>query len=197
MSNRNDEQEAQRSAWMQAAQRGDSEAYECLLASLLAPLRGFVRRRGVDDAAIEDVVQEILILLHRARHTWRSERPFDPWLWAIARNATVDALRRQTRERSRRDPAGTDAIEVFAHAGPDGEIDPELRLTAREIPQRLVEAMRQLPDGQREAVEMLYVEQISVVEAAQRAGVTPGALKVRAHRGSRALRLALGREKDE
>lgn len=182
---------------MTAAQGGDREAYELLLASLLVPLRAFVRRRGVEDAAVEDVVQEILILIHRARHTWRPERPFDPWLWAIARNASTDALRRQARERARREPAGSEAIEQIASGGEQAsELDPELRLTSRELPERMAAALQALPDGQRQAVELLYVEQLTVTEAAARAGVSPGALKVRAHRGSRALRSALETEGD-
>lgn len=197
MASRSDEQEAERAARMRAAQRGDTAAYELLLASLLAPLRSFVRRRGVDDAAAEDVVQEILILLHRARHTWHADRPFDPWLWSIARNATTDALRRQGRERARSDPSGSETVERTA-TDPERDTgwDPELRLTSREIPERLAAALRGLPAAQREAVELLYVEQLSVADAAARAGVSPGALKVRAHRGSRALRRALAGEEE-
>jgi RNA polymerase sigma-70 factor (ECF subfamily) len=56
----------------------------------------------------------------------------------------------------------------------------------------LVQALEQLSDTQREAVVMVQLEGLSVAEAAERAGVSPGALKVRAHRGYRALRLRLG-----
>jgi RNA polymerase sigma-70 factor (ECF subfamily) len=185
---------------MAAAQRGDAEAYASLLRSLLAPLRAFVRSRGVDAGEIEDVVQEILISIHRARHTWRADRPFEPWLWAVARNASTDALRWQGRERSRRgrpahvpgrEPPAGDALATSGAA-----LDPEAQLTARELSPGLVEALRKLPASQREAVELLYVEQLTVAEAASRAGVSASALKVRAHRGARALRDAL-RAEDE
>jgi RNA polymerase sigma-70 factor (ECF subfamily) len=192
-------EEDERAGWMAAAQRGDVGAYECLLTSLLPPLRAFVRRRGVEASEVEDVVQEILLLIHRARHTWRADRPFDPWMWAIARNASTDALRRQSRERSRRDHAadlfgegGTDIEELVA----PGAGDPEQQLTGQELAPALTEALSRLPASQREAVELLYVEQLSVAEAAARAGVSPGALKVRAHRGSRALREALRAEEE-
>jgi len=185
---------------MTAAQAGDRAAYELLLTSLLAPLRAFVRRRGVEAGAVEDVVQEILLSIHRARHTWRADRPFDPWMWAIARNASTDALRGQTRERSRRVPApggsGGDSNPVEALAADERSSNPEAQLAAAELTPRLAEALSRLPASQREAVELLYVEQLSVGEAAARAGVSPAALKVRAHRGSRALRSAL-RPEDE
>jgi len=183
---------------MAAAQRGDRAAYELLLTALLPPLRAFVRRRGVEASEVEDVVQEILLSIHRARHTWRADRPFDPWMWAIARNASTDALRRQARERSRRvsAPGGFNEESTPARALAGNSSDPEERLAAAELTPRLAEALARLPASQRQAVELLYVEQLSVVEAAARAGVSPAALKVRAHRGSRALRSAL-RSQDE
>ena len=180
---------------MVAAQNGDAAAYETLLTSLLPLLRAFVRRRGVEASEVEDVVQEIVLLIHRARQTWRADRPFDPWMWAIARNASTDALRRQTLERSRHDHAPDrfgDGMEALAAAGRSG--DPEQQLTAQELTPALVEALSALPASQRQAVELLYLEQLSVSEAAARAGVSRSALKVRAHRGSRALRAALRTE---
>jgi RNA polymerase sigma-70 factor (ECF subfamily) len=190
--------EDERAGWMAAAQNGDGAAYESLLTSLLPVLRAFVRRRGVEASEVEDVVQEILLLIHRARHTWRADRPFDPWMWAIARNASTDALRRQTRERSRSDHAperfGEGPMDTEALAADGRSSDPEEQLTAHELTPTLVEALSRLPASQRQAVELLYVEQLSVAEAAARAGVSPSALKVRAHRGSRALREALRAE---
>lgn len=181
----------ERAAWMAAAQQGDAAAYETLLRSILPVLRAFVARRGVDSSEVEDVVQEILLLIHRARHTWRSDRPFDPWMWAIARNASTDALRRQGRERSRR----ATAQDVFGERAPlpaDGSASPEEQIGAAQIGPGLLDALAKLPATQRSAVELLYVEQLSVAEAAARAGVSPSALKVRAHRGTRALRGLLG-----
>lgn len=190
--------ETQRAAWMAAAQRGETEAYEALLVSLLAPLRGFVYRRGVEGGTVEDLVQEILLLLHRARLTWNPGRPFEPWLWAIARNATTDALRRQGRHRRHTRGAGTEQVERLADGDPEQgpAPSPEQRLVERELPAELVEALAGLPDAQREAVVLLYVEQFSVAEAARRAGVSANALKVRAHRGSRALRAALNSDEE-
>jgi RNA polymerase sigma-70 factor (ECF subfamily) len=188
--------EAERADWMAAAQKGDAGAYERLLTSLLPPLRAFVRRRGVEASEVEDVVQEILLSIHRARHTWRAERPFDPWLWAIARNASTDALRRQQREHSRRDPSTDLSGAHVEDVAASDRASAEEELGARELTPALAAALSTLPASQREAVELLYLKQLPVSEAAARAGISPGALKVRAHRGSRALREAL-RAEDE
>ena len=55
----------------------------------------------------------------------------------------------------------------------------------------LAAALEALPESQREAVRLVQIEGLSVAEAALRAGVSAGALKVRAHRGYRALAKAL------
>jgi RNA polymerase sigma-70 factor (ECF subfamily) len=174
---------------MAAAQRGDGAAYAALLRSILAPLRAFVRRRGVDESEVEDVVQEVLLSVHRARHTWHASRPFDPWMWAIARNASTDALRRQSRDRARRGPTAADADAAGALADPGA--GPLEDVLAGEVSPELERALAGLPAAQREAVLLLYVEQLPAAEAATRAGVSVTALKVRAHRGSKALRARL------
>ena len=186
--------ETERAAQMAAAQNGDAAAYAALLSSLLPLLRAFVRGRGVDGSEVEDVVQEIVILIHRARHTWQADRPFDPWMWAIARNASTDALRRLARERSRRDRTsdlfGADSPGKLEHTAAAGA-DPEQALSGHELAPPLADALAALPEAQRQAVELLYLEQLPVADAAARAGVSAAALRVRAHRGSRALRKAL------
>lgn len=168
--------------WMTAAQSGDSAAYEKLLLELMPHVRRFVRRRLFDASAVEDVVQNVFISLHRARHTWRSERRFEPWLHAVARNAVTDHLRRRGRRAGR---------EVSLEA--DGVPEPALEPTTPDdgLSQDLIRALEALPSAQRQAVSLLQLEGLSVAEAATRAGVTRSALKVRAHRGYRALRRKL------
>ncbi len=171
------------SEWMAAAQEGDAGAYECLLKGILPPIRALVGRRLGDPSGVDDVVQNVLLSIHRARHTFRPERPFGPWMRAIARNAVVDAQRARN-TRSRRE------VSIEDREWPAAETDP---LDAfEELSPRMTEALRELPATQREAVELLHIHQLTVAEAAERLGVTPGALKVRAHRGYKALRARIG-----
>ena len=93
----NEEREIRWRSWMVAAQAGDAPTYEKFLRELAPYLRGFVQRRLLDSDASEDVVQNVLASIHRARHTYRGERPFHPWLHAIARNAIIDYTRIRTR----------------------------------------------------------------------------------------------------
>ena len=172
--------------WMLAAQRGDGASYEKLLLDLIPTLRQMVRARLWDADPVEDVVQNVLLSIHRARHTYRPERPLLPWLRAVTRNAVIDHLR----ERARRGARESLRPEVEAVAE-----DAELPLLRDALSGPLAEALRRLPPAQRQAVELLQLEGLSVVEAAARAGVTPGALKVRAHRGYRALRALRSEER--
>ncbi len=176
---------------MALAQEGDRAAYERLLVDILPALRSFARRRLGDDVAAEDVVQEVLLSMHRARRTYRPERPFEPWLFAIARNAIIDFQRARGRRKEEALPEDDllqDASASVAELKNAGAGDPR-----GELSPALDDALAKLPQAQREAVLMIHVEGLSVVEAALRARVSPGALRVRAHRGYRALRALLGR----
>jgi RNA polymerase sigma-70 factor (ECF subfamily) len=175
-----DEREDRWRAWMVSAQTGETPAYEKLLAELIPYLRRFVQRRLLNAAAAEDVVQNVLISIHRARATYRSERRFTPWLHAIARNAIIDQARQQTRRSSREISLEVDGV-------PEPSTEPVEPASQRLSPE-LEGALNSLPDSQREAVELIHIHGYSIAEAAERAGATKAALKVRAHRGYRAMR---------
>jgi RNA polymerase sigma-70 factor (ECF subfamily) len=175
-------EDARWSGWMAAAQDGDGEAYRHLLEEVLPVLRQIVRARVYDRETAEDVVQNILLSIHRARHTYRPERSFGPWMRAIARNAMTDAFRASGRRGERE--VAVELIERF----PAEPVDP---LASDGLDPALRAALDQLPPRQRQAVELVQLEGLSIAEAALAAGVTPGALKVRAHRGYKALRSML------
>lgn len=167
---------------MASAQGGDAGAYHRLLEDILPAVRRQVGARLRDPEASEDVVQNALLSIHRARHTYRPERPFGPWMRTIVRNAAVDALRERGRRGARE--VRLERPERLRAAEPEAGDE--------ELSARLAGALRELPAKQREAVELIHVHGLSVAEAALRARTSPGALKVRAHRGYRALRLRLG-----
>ncbi len=164
--------------WMRAALSGDDGAYRRLLQSLAAFLRPIVKslaaRYGLAAGDAEDVVQETLLAIHLKRATWRDGEPVGAWVRAIARNKTIDALRRRGRHVSV-------PVEEFAEILPAPE--PEPQASAREIERHLAG----LPDGQRKAVEAVSVEQLSLKEAAAKLRIKEGALRVALHRGLKTL----------
>lgn len=179
---RTDELEQQLSRWMRAAQSGDGVAYRSLLSTIQPKIRAIVRGKIREEAAAEDVVQNTLLSIHRGRATYRSERPFGPWMRAIVRNSIIDHFR----ERKRR---GDREIELVVEEW--AAKDEGVEAGADQLAPELTAALAALPESQREAVTLVQVHGLSVAEAALRVGISPGALKVRAHRGYRALRQAL------
>lgn len=161
---------------MARAQSGDGDAYRLLLESVASDLRSFFRRRLHDAQEVEDHVQETLLTVHRARHTYDPARPFEPWLYAIARNTLADVFRRD-RRRAERYAVDDDLLTVAADP-------PSHDSTVGGI-------FDGLPEGQREALEMVKIKGLSIEQAAAQAGVSPGAMRVRIHRGYRALRARL------
>jgi len=79
---------------MAASQEGDKRAYRQLLAELGDTLEIDLQQHFGPMASIEDCVQESLLAIHGARHTYDPKRAFRPWLLDIARHKTTDVLRR-------------------------------------------------------------------------------------------------------
>ena len=137
--------------------------------------------RVADRDELDDVYQETLMAFFQARHTYQPSRPLEPWLFAIARNVAADYMRRNWRRSSWQELVAEppDRPELSSYDPPSAEPD-------------LAEALSQLPPNQREAFSMLKLEGISIEAAAERSGVSTGALKVRAHRAYRTLKKLIG-----
>ena len=172
------------SALMAAAQGGDRAAYERLLRNILPFVRALAARQHRTPDRVEDVVQDILLTVHRVRHTYDPARPFANWLAAIARRRSIDALRRRGR---------TDAAEVLDAQVYETFADPRAKaeVEARDRAAILGPALATLPRGQREALELLKLRELSLAEASRASGKSVASLKVSVHRAIRALRAQL------
>ncbi len=178
--------EARWSESMRRAQAGDRGAYERLMAELASAIEGYLRARFGNDCAsdfCEDCVQESLIAIHRARHTYDPRRSFRPWLFTIVRHKAIDLLRRQ---RVQRHSAPVEADEE--HAGVQVEpVDPSHGLDAATL-------LEGLGPKHREALVLTKLDGYSLDEAAARAGVSVPAMKTRVHRAIRAVQKSLRAE---
>jgi RNA polymerase sigma factor (sigma-70 family) len=174
------------SAFMARAQDGDREAYRRLLEGIAPYLRFLARRRLRDSLDVEDAVQDVLLTVHAVRHTYDPARPFGPWLVAIANRRIVDALRRYGRTRLREEAF---AEEHETLAAPEANL-PGGGMDAR----ALCAVVERLPQGQRQAVRLLKLEEMSLKEAAVVTGMSIAALKVATHRGLKNLRKLIASE---
>lgn len=163
---------------MKAANAGDAAAYHRLLKAVTPVLRAVVRRglaragQSVDQS--EDIVQDVLFAVHLKRHTWDANAPFAPWLFAIARNKLIDALRRRGRR-------------VFVNIDDFAETLPgppaEEGLPASEVATHL----KTLPPRQRDVLQSIAVDSASIKETAEKLSMTEGAVRVALHRGLSSL----------
>jgi len=179
------EQSEDWAALMAAAQDGEARAYTALLRAITPYLRAVARRAGLEGDEIEDGVQDILLTIHAIRQSYDPRRPFAPWLLAVARHRLIDRLRRRGRLRFRETEL-TPAHETFAMD------ETNLPDESGEV-RRLHKAIAGLPPGQRQAVELLRLQELTLKEAAARSGQSPSALKVALHRALRRLRTLMPR----
>lgn len=176
---------------MAAAQKGDADSYRWLLRHCVPVIASEARSRGFRDAAVDDIVQDTLLTVHRVRHTYDPGLPFLPWLRAIARRRTIDALRQHIRRRS---AEVQDEDRYVAY--PDQAETAEESLEWQDRRRQLASAMAALPEAQRQAVEQLSGGQ-SLEQAAAATGRSKGALKVNFHRAIKALRLRHRQDRED
>lgn len=175
------------SALMASGQAGDRQAYDRLLREIAPYIRTVARYHHRAPDRAEEVVQDVLLAVHRMRHTYDPARPFRPWLAAIARCRSIDALRRRCRD------ARFEVAEAAAGPAYDNAADPATERfdAAHETADQLGKAIALLPQGQREAIELLRLRELSLAEAAQLTGRSVAALKVNMHRALQSLRRQL------
>jgi RNA polymerase sigma-70 factor (ECF subfamily) len=167
---------------MRAAVAGDARAYQDVLQQSAQLLRPYLIKKLGGHAEIDDVLQEILTSLHRARHTYDGERPFLPWLWAIARFRLKDHLRRMYRDRLRHADDISDMADFLAapvtENGDGGEF--------------IGEILQQLPKKQAMILQFIHVQGLTTAETGVQMGMSQTAVKVAAHRAYKTLHKKMG-----
>jgi RNA polymerase sigma-70 factor (ECF subfamily) len=172
-----------------AAQQGDAGAYRLFLASVSPFVHTLARRRTWSEDLADDVLQDVLLTVHRIRHTYEPGRPVKPWLAAIAARRSIDAMRRRGRIGTR-EVHNEPAYETYA--------DPQANREEAGNPARTLARMTSgLSPGQKEAVELVKLKEMSLAEASDVSGQTVASLKVNVHRAIKKMRLKLARDADE
>lgn len=172
------DQDRELAALLAKAQKGDTDAYERFLLEASVVLRRFLMRRMKNVEMAEDVLQDTLLSIHRARHTYLPGRPVGPWLYAICGHRMMDFYRWHRRVESVETEL-IDNIERPTH---------ELKNRARSV----LEALAGLPAKQRRVINLLKVHGLSVKEVAGATGMSESSVKVTAFRGYESIRKIFG-----
>lgn len=158
------------------AREADRAAFAALFRQFAPRLKSYLMHRGCDFAEAEELMQETMIMV------WRRAASFDParasvttWLFTIARNKRIDALRRQHRPEI--DPADPALV-------PDSAPGAEVPLLAQQRARRLAEALATLPAEQAALIRLAYFDEMAQSEIATETKLPLGTVKSR-------LRLAL------
>jgi RNA polymerase sigma-70 factor, ECF subfamily len=151
---------------------GDRSAFDALYRRYARPVFGLALRRLGDRGRAEDAVQETFASVWRAAGSYKPERgPGAPWLYAVARNAIVD------NGRARREPPVDAPDEV---AGDEG---PAERAESGWIAWRVHRALAELPENERQVIELAYWGGRSQSEIADLLGIPLGTVKTRTRTG--------------
>lgn len=164
--------------------RQDRAAFAALFRHFAPRVKGFLMKSGADAALAEECAQDVMATL------WQKAHLFDParasvatWVFTIARNRRIDALRRSRRPEPEELPWG-----------PEPEPDQAEVLEAQQETERLGQALARLPEAQRVLVERAYWGEVSHSEIAAETGLPLGTIKSRIRLALERLRTELKRE---
>lgn len=167
------EDEMRWASLMTSAQSGNESDYRQLLGELSELISRYLQSRFGGYDFVEDCVQEVLIAVHEARHTYDGRRAFRPWLFAIIRHKSTDAMRRAEVRGRYFGPEDSGAEPITA--GPDETLGGGSLIA-------------QLPANLRDPLTLTKIVGLSTAEAAGRLNISESALKVRVHRAIKRLR---------
>ena len=157
-------------------QQGDLDAANALIQSVSPKLYRFLSAQAVSRVEADDLLQETWLRIHKVRHTYRVGEPAIAWFYAIARHVRVDHYRKAIRTTLREQ---------------DLQNVPEPAARAPAQSDRLEALLAPLSPREREVVEMLKVEGLSLEEVARATSSTVGSVKQKAHRAYKKLREAI------
>ena len=164
---------------------GDGAAFDVLFERYAGLLLRVARRQLETEDQARDVVQETFVRVHAARHDFRTDARFRPWVMTIAMNLVREYWRKKKRRKTHSD----DTLDT--RAAPTAERGP-IELAQRA--ELVKSALAGLPDSQREVVELHWFQERPFAEVAQIVGTSEGAVRVRAHRAYKKLKEVLGPE---
>ncbi len=161
-----------------AAANGDVQAFSTLVERYQRPIFNMCFRYLRNQDA-EDLAQETFIKAFMNRAKFNPDRPLLPWLMTIARNLCIDRLRKKTPDLL---PPDSPVTAV------DNSPSVEDELSVKQDLSQLARALEKLPEGQREAISLCYVDGLSYQETAEVLDVPIGTVMTWLHRGRAKLR---------
>jgi len=155
----------------QVAQNLDRDAFSTLFDLLAPKVKALLMRRGLDSAAAEDVMQDVMISVWTKAGLYDATRgSLQGWVFTIARNALIDRVRRRKPDIS---------IDMIEWDPADDAEDSEERMLREERASQLKGAMKAVPADQLAVLQLAYQEELTQTEIAAHLGLPLGTVKSR------------------
>ena len=172
----------QEQQWVEAAKRGDQDAFACLVRAYEKRVFALTSRmcKQPEDAA--EAAQEAFLAVWQGLPSFRGEASFSTWLYRLASNACMDILRRET--------LSLDGEEAPADV-PDRGPTPQEAAEQQELRREIEAGLAALPPEYRQALILREIHQLSYQEIGETLGLDIGTVKSRISRGRQRLRKIL------
>jgi RNA polymerase sigma-70 factor (ECF subfamily) len=159
---------------------GDQAAYAAFLTQITPFLRRMVARK-LATSEVEDVVQEVLISLHKARHTYDGARPIMPWVASIVSFRVTDHLRKHYSQMRHQSVDIADYENILS----------DVTETVSDS-ESLSEMLDGVSDKHKQILTLMHVEGYTAKEVGAQLGMNESAVKVAAHRAIKKIREKFG-----
>jgi RNA polymerase sigma-70 factor (ECF subfamily) len=166
---------------------GDAASFEVLLRRYRLPLVSYFRRMVRDQALAEDLAQEVFLRVYKSRERYQPEARFTTWLYRIATNLALNAIRDRKDEvagKASDDSGGGSILELFV----DPQPTVEQRLMQGDRERVIRQAVEALPENQRAAVILHKYQEVDYRQIAGILSISESAVKSLLFRAYEALR---------
>src|SRR5256885_7462057 len=180
-------------ALMLLVKQGDTTAFEQLVDKYKQPVLNLVYRMLRDATEAEDVAQTVFIQVHKSAARYQVASKFSTWLFTIARNLSLNEIRRRSRHPAESiDISHPEHEDQPWHQFEDKKtFTPPESLLQGELESKILEAIGELPESQRTALLLCRQGDLSYEEIAEIVGASLSATKSLIHRGRETLKQKL------
>ena len=169
------------------ALRGSQDAYRELVKRFERPVYSLILRMVQDQAAAEDLAQEVFVKAFRRLDSYDPQWKLSSWLFKIAHNTTIDHLRRGAPETVPLEAEEDDKRGLGAVLADAAAEDPHAAAERRDLARSLERAIARLRPEYRQAVLMFYAHGASYQEICEVTGLPLGTVKTNLHRARKEL----------